>query len=100
MPLHIVIDVRRVRDFGIGTYIRNITRALSNLDQENRYTLVAQPGDAGELAGLGSNFSIAPVAASDRGLQHNLQLPGTFRSLNATLYHLPLNWYPCASRLP
>ena len=27
MPLHIVIDVRRVRDFGIGTYIRNLTRA-------------------------------------------------------------------------
>jgi len=91
MPLHIVIDVRRVRDFGIGTYIRNITRALSNLDRENRYTLVAQPGDAGELAGLGSNFSIATVAASDRGLQHNLQLHGTLRSLNATLYHIPLN---------
>ena len=29
MPLHIVIDARRVRDFGIGTYIRNLTRALS-----------------------------------------------------------------------
>ena len=91
MPLHIVIDVRRVRDFGIGTYIRNITRALSNLDQENRYTLVAHPGDAGELAGLGPNFRIEPVAAGDRGLQHNLQFPGTFRSLDATLYHIPLN---------
>ena len=47
MPLHIVIDVRRVRDFGIGTYIRNLTRALSALDAENQYTLIAHPNDAG-----------------------------------------------------
>ncbi len=40
--LHIAIDVRRVRDFGIGTYIRNLTHALSRLDRENRYTLVAR----------------------------------------------------------
>ena len=57
MPLHIVIDARRVRDFGIGTYIRNITRALSALDTENQYTLVAHPNDAGELAGAGPKLS-------------------------------------------
>ena len=68
MPLHIVIDARRVRDFGIGTYIRNITRALSALDRENQYTLVAHPNDAGEFDGLGPNFRIAPFPLSDRGL--------------------------------
>jgi glycosyltransferase involved in cell wall biosynthesis len=90
-PLHIVIDVRRVRDFGIGTYIRNLTRALSNLDQHNRYTLVAHPEDVEDFGGLGPNFRIAPVAAPDRGLRHNLQIPGELRSLKASLYHIPLN---------
>ena len=98
MPLHIVIDARRVRDFGIGTYIRNITRALSALDAENQYTLVANPSDAGELTGLGPNFRIAPFPLSDRGLKHNFYFPRFLKSLNASLYHIPLNsvawWMP------
>jgi len=98
MPLHIVIDARRARDFGIGTYIRNITQALSKLDAENRYTLVAHPNDAGELSGLGANFQIAPFALSDRGPKHNFYFPRFLKSLNASLYHIPLNsvawWMP------
>lgn len=91
MPLHIVIDVRRARDFGIGTYIRNLTRALSALDSENQYTLIANPNEAGEIAGLRSNFRIAPFGASDKGLKHNLSFPGFLKSLKASLYHIPLN---------
>jgi len=91
MPLHIVIDVRRVRDFGIGTYIRNLTRALSALDSDNQYTLIAHPNDAGEIAGLGANFRIAPFGARDKGLKHNLSFPGFLKSLKASLYHIPLN---------
>jgi len=90
-PLHIAIDVRRIRDFGIGTYIRNITQSLSRLDQENRYTLVSYPGDLDQIGGLGSNFTVVPFASSDRGLPHNLQLPGFLGSLKANLYHIPLN---------
>ncbi len=50
-------------DFGIGTYIRNLIRALARLDQENRYTLIARPQDVEELAGLGPNFRTAVVRA-------------------------------------
>ena len=32
MPKHIVIDVRRSGDFGIGTYIRNLVQSLARLD--------------------------------------------------------------------
>ena len=91
MPLHIAIDARRVRDFGIGTYIRNITRALSALDSENRYTLVVHPDDAGEFANLSDNFRIAQFGISDNGLQHNLYFPRFLKSLKASLYHIPLN---------
>ncbi len=91
MPLHIAIDVRRVRDFGIGTYIRNITRALARLDQENQYTLIALPSDLDQVEGLGPNFKVVSYAKSDKGLQHNLQLPGFLQSLKASLYHIPLN---------
>ena len=90
-PFHIAIDVRRIRDFGIGTYIRNITRALARLDRENRYTLVALPADLDQLEGLGPNFHSTAYPQPDIGLKHNLQIPGFLASLRAHLYHLPLN---------
>ena len=93
-PLHIAIDVRRVRDFGIGTYIRNLAQALSRLDQHNRYTLVTCPEDVDIFAGLGTNFQLAPVSEPDRGVRFNLQFPSYFRSLKASLYHIPLNSVP------
>lgn len=99
-PLHIAIDARRVRDFGIGTYIRNLTRALSALDQENRYTLLAPPGGQSDLAGLGPNFQVVPCDVPDSGAQHNLQFPEYLRSLNASLYHIPLNTVPWRMPLP
>ena len=49
MPLRIVIDVRRVRDFGIGTYIHSLLHALGAIDPSNDYILVALAEDRGDL---------------------------------------------------
>jgi glycosyltransferase involved in cell wall biosynthesis len=92
MPLHIVIDVRHIRDFGIGTYIRNLTRALARLDRENRYTLVTRPQDAAEVSGLGPNFATASYAKPEKQLIQNLAFPHFLRSFHADLYHIPLNY--------
>jgi glycosyltransferase involved in cell wall biosynthesis len=92
MPLHIVIDVRHIGDFGIGTYIRNLTRALARLDQENRYTLITRPQDAAETAGLGPNFTTAPYARPERELLQNVAFPHFLRTFKADLYHIPLNY--------
>jgi glycosyltransferase involved in cell wall biosynthesis len=92
--LHIVIDVRHIRDFGIGTYIRNLTRALARLDQTNRYTLVTRPGEEGDAAGLGGNFSTAPYGRSEMDLAHNITFPHFLRQFQANLYHIPLNLIP------
>jgi hypothetical protein len=35
MPLRIIIDARRIADFGVGTYIRNLVRGLAGQDTEN-----------------------------------------------------------------
>jgi hypothetical protein len=32
MPFRAVIDARRIRDFGIGTYIRNLVHGLARVD--------------------------------------------------------------------
>ncbi len=44
MPLHIVIDARRIRDFGIGTYIRNLVHALGAIDTVQPLYADQRPG--------------------------------------------------------
>jgi glycosyltransferase involved in cell wall biosynthesis len=97
MP-HVVIDARRIRDFGIGTYIRNLIHGLSRLETKNQYTLVIPSYDIAELRGLGSNFATAVYAHLDTEVMHNIAFPKFLRTLRANLYHIPLNsvawWMP------
>jgi glycosyltransferase involved in cell wall biosynthesis len=97
MP-HVVIDARRIRDFGIGTYIRNLIRALSRLERKNRYTLIIPSNDIAEVQGLGSNFSTAVYSQLDTDVMHNIAFPRFLRTLQGNLYHIPLNsvawWMP------
>ena len=98
MPFHAVIDVRRWGDFGIGTYIRNLVRALARLDLENRYTLIARPQDLEDMRDLPSNFQAAPYAAPDTQALDNIRFPYFLRKFHANIYHIPLNsvayWMP------
>jgi len=97
MP-HVVIDARRIRDFGIGTYIRNLIRGLSRLEHKNRYTLIFPSNDISEVLGLGSNFTTAIYSHPDTEVIHNLAFPKFLRTLQGDLYHIPLNsvawWMP------
>lgn len=97
MP-HVVIDARRIRDFGIGTYIRNLIHGLSRLEQSNRYTLILPSQDIPEVHGLGSNFDTAVYAHADTEIPHNIAFPFFLRRLHAHLFHIPLNsvawWMP------
>jgi glycosyltransferase involved in cell wall biosynthesis len=56
------LDARKILDFGIGTYIRNLVRALAGIDQENRYALLVRPQDRELLGELPENFR--PVVQS------------------------------------
>ena len=94
MPLHIVIDARRIQDFGIGTYIRSLVHALGAIDTENRYTLVSAPADARTLAGLPPNFQTAVYGRRDSAVLDHVLFPFFLRSLRPDLVHIPLNRVP------
>lgn len=93
-PLHIVIDARRIRDFGIGTYIRSLVRALSAIDSNNRYTLVSGPEDVRDLSGLPDNFRTLIYGRADESHLDNVLFPMYLRSLSPDLVHVPLNRVP------
>jgi len=94
VALHIVIDARRIRDFGIGTHIRSLVHALSGIDSENRYTVVTGPGDARTLAGMPENFRTAIYARSDHSWLNHVLFPIFLRGLRPDLVHIPLNRVP------
>src|ERR1700678_403432 len=94
MPIHVAIDARRIRDFGIGTYIRSLVHALSNIDRENRYTLISGAGDVRTLAGLPENFRSAVYTGSDRTALDHIAFPLFLRGIAPDLVHIPLNRVP------
>jgi glycosyltransferase involved in cell wall biosynthesis len=94
MPLHIVIDARRIRDFGIGTYIRSLIVALGGIDRANRYTIVTNSAGIGELAGLPENFGTALFNRSDHAPLDHVVFPLFLRGLSPDLVHIPLNRVP------
>lgn len=93
MPLRIVIDARRIRDFGIGTYTRNLVRSLARIDHFNQYNLIARPEDLDAFPPLGSNFELAafPAPAGPLGPVASRLFLARF---SAHLYHLPYNVVP------
>jgi glycosyltransferase involved in cell wall biosynthesis len=94
MPLRVVFDARHVRDFGIGTYIRNLIQSFARLDSESHYTLVARPQDTGEFAGLPDNFQVAPYARPDNSFLNHVSFPWFVRKFKPDLCHIPLNSIP------
>ncbi len=99
-PLHIAIDARRIRDFGIGTHIRSLVHALGAIDTVNRYTLISGPAEVRTLAGLPVNFQPAVYTRDDRDYLDHLTFPMYLHSLSPDLVHIPLNRVPIFMRRP
>lgn len=97
MALRIVFDARRVADFGIGTYIRNLIRALARVDDRNQYKLITTSPQVPELADLPRNFAIVvfpePKRSEPMGLAQ-IRYGFFLRKLDADLFHIPLNAVP------
>jgi glycosyltransferase involved in cell wall biosynthesis len=94
MSLTIAIDVRHLRDFGIGTYIRSLVHALGACDQVNQYTLIALADDARTLSSLPGNFQVAVYDRRDTDLLDHIAFPLFLRGLSPDVCHIPLNRVP------
>ncbi|MEM9291986.1 MAG: glycosyltransferase family 1 protein [Acidobacteriota bacterium] len=80
------IDARKLQDFGIGTYVRQLITNLAEIDQENRYVLLTAPQHRDALADLPENFR----AVTERSKVYSL---GEFFQLTWKLYRLKLDLY-------
>jgi glycosyltransferase involved in cell wall biosynthesis len=90
----IAIDVRRLRDFGVGTYIRNLLNALGAADGENEYLLLSHPKDVSHIPALPANFHAVAYTRSDTSRSEHWMLPRFLRKLGVDLVHFPMNRVP------
>ena len=95
------IDARKIRDFGIGTYVRNLVRGLAQLDQENKYLLLVGPNGPESLGGLPDNFQLVAERSRVYSIRELFALSWRLWRLKLDLYHathyvLPLV-VPCKS---
>ena len=98
--MKIAIDARKWRDYGIGTYVRNVVRHLAQIDRETTYLLFCNPADESALRDLAENF--VPVVDSSGGysLREHVSLPLKLRSLGAELLHSPHYVRPLLCTIP
>jgi glycosyltransferase involved in cell wall biosynthesis len=100
MPsLKIAIDIRRMTEFGVGTYIRNVVRTLGRLDRQNKYLLIGSPAKVEEIGVLPPNFHAVPLLASDRTVQGYREFRTALQRLNCDLVHIP-NLFSVPRMLP
>jgi hypothetical protein len=94
MALRIAVDVRHIKDFGIGTYIRNLIHALAEVDRENKYLLASVSPDIPELTGLPPNFELAVYHPAKRRYWDHIAYAWFLKSLAPDLVHMPVNEMP------
>lgn len=87
MPYTIGIDARKIQDFGIGTYVRNLVRSLAAIDSENRYVLLAKPSDKESLRDLPANFHVATESSPVYSLRELVALSWHLYRRKLDLYH-------------
>jgi glycosyltransferase involved in cell wall biosynthesis len=100
MPLQIALDTRRIADFGIGTYIRNLVRALARIDSANQYTLITTEQPVPEFSDLPSNFRTAIFPGQTRTGLAQVSYGLFLGKLGADLFHIPLNAVPLLMPTP
>lgn len=88
-PVRIGIDARKLHDFGIGTYIRNLLRQLARLDQDTEYVLLCRPNDVPVLRALGANFRPVIESAGNYSIAEQIKVPMALRRERVDLFHAP-----------
>jgi len=79
----------------VGTYTRNVVRALSRLDCDNKYYLIGSPAKVAEIGPLPPNFHTVPLLEHDNSLKGFVGCRRILRHLRCDLVHIPhLFWLP------
>lgn len=87
--MKVAIDTRRISDFGVGTYIRNVVRTLGRLDQNNQYVLIGPSNRLVEFGNLPANFEAIDYPHPDNTARNFFEYQSLIRRFECDLVHVP-----------
>jgi glycosyltransferase involved in cell wall biosynthesis len=87
--VRVAIDARKLHDFGIGTYIRNLLRQLARLDRDTEYVLICGERDRELGLSLGDNFRVEIDSSKPYSIREQLTIPWTLVRVRASIFHEP-----------
>ena len=96
-PVRIGVDARKLRDGGIGTYIRNVLSAALERPRGHQFVVFLDPSDLGTGPWRKNAAEEVSVKAGKYSLLEHWVLARAARRSSLTLYHaphytLPLTW--------
>jgi glycosyltransferase involved in cell wall biosynthesis len=87
--VRIAIDARKLRDYGIGTYVRNLLRQLARQDSATEYVLLCHESDCAVVTDLAPNFRAIAENAGAYSIKEQFAIPGDLRRAAVDLFHAP-----------
>jgi glycosyltransferase involved in cell wall biosynthesis len=98
--VRIGIDARKLHDFGIGTYIRNLLQELARMDHETDFVILSRPDDSVAVTTLGENFRVVKETAGNYSLAEQVKIPLDLHRERVDLFHAPHYILPPLVRCP
>lgn len=87
--MRIAIDIRKINEFGVGTYIWNLVRNLAIVDAQNEYLLIGSNRNFHELGPLPANFKQLYQPEEESRWRHHVTIPFALRRQEVDIVHVP-----------
>jgi glycosyltransferase involved in cell wall biosynthesis len=87
--VRIAIDARKLHDFGIGTYVRNLVQTLAAQSHDDRYVLLCRDEDVEYVRSLGSRFEPLFERAGNYSVREQISVPLALARARVDLFHAP-----------
>ncbi len=85
----IAIDARKLHDYGIGTYVRNLVREFARHTTPEHYVLICQPSDVEFVRSLGPRFEPLADPSGNYSFREQFSVPMDLRRARVHLFHAP-----------
>ncbi|HYT67090.1 MAG TPA: glycosyltransferase family 1 protein [Vicinamibacterales bacterium] len=87
--MRIAIDARKLHDYGVGTYVRNLLRQLGRQDHEHDYVVFCRDQDCDTIEEWGPRFRAVLETAAPYSIAEQFALPNDLRREAVDLFHAP-----------
>jgi glycosyltransferase involved in cell wall biosynthesis len=96
--MKVALELGKIHDFGIGTYIRNLVGHLARIDTRNTYFLLEGNSSHSQLFETGPNFQRVQIPERRRGELDHSEVFRFLKRQAVDVYHIPHDEVPW--RLP